>query len=109
MKKILLSLCLSIALIKPLSAQKVAGFFPDWLSNPTAEISRLQLDYLTDIYYAFLFPNTNGNLAPTTPNGLTRTLQPLVTAAHAKGVKVHVSIGGANSSHVLLHLLHVLQ
>ena len=29
---------------------------------------------------------------------LTRTLQPLVTAAHAKGVKVHVSIGGANSS-----------
>lgn len=98
MKNFLLSLCLSIALIKPLSAQKVAGFFPDWLANPTAEISRLQLDYLTDIYYAFLFPNTNGNLAPTTPNGLTRTLQPLVTAAHAKGVKVHVSIGGANSS-----------
>ena len=65
MKNFLLSLCLSIALIKPLSAQKVAGFFPDWLANPTAEISRLQLDYLTDIYYAFLFPNTNGNLAPT--------------------------------------------
>ena len=58
MKNFLLSLCLSIALIKPLSAQKVAGFFPDWLANPTAEISRLQLDYLTDIYYAFLFPNT---------------------------------------------------
>jgi chitinase len=87
-----------MAFLKPISAQKVAGFFPDWLSNPTSEISRLQLDYLTDIYYAFLFPNTNGNLAPTTANGLTRTLQPLVTAAHAKGVKVHVSIGGANSS-----------
>lgn len=98
MKNLLLLFCLSIALIKSLSAQKVAGFFPDWLSNPTAEINRLQLDYLTDIYYAFLFPNTNGNLAPTTANGLTKTLQPLVTAAQAKGVKVHVSIGGANSS-----------
>jgi GH18 family chitinase len=97
-KTLLLALVFSCAPILKSNAGEaiVAGFFPDWVSP--SEINDVQFDKLTDVLYAFLYPNSNGNLLPTTNNGLTNTLAPLVTAAHAQGVRVHVSIGGANSS-----------
>lgn len=75
----------------------VAGFFPDW--EPASKINDVQFDKLTDVLYAFLYPDGTGNLLPTTPGGLTTTLAPLATAAHNAGVRVHVSIGGKNHSY----------
>lgn len=100
MKKLILNPFLAFLMslsFTNLSAQKVAGFFPDWVAN-TSEIDNLQYDKLTDVYYAFLYPTTNGNLLPTTSNGLTRVLSPLAQKCNANGVKIHVSIGGATSS-----------
>lgn len=77
-------------------AQKVAGFYPDW-ESPSL-INSIQYDKLTDIYYAFLYPTANGNLLPTTNNGLTNVLAPLASRCATEGVNIHVSIGGANSS-----------
>jgi hypothetical protein len=75
----------------------VGGFYPDWVSP--SNINSVQFDKLTDVFYAFIAPTNTGQLEPTTPGALTSVLQPLVTAAHNAGTRVHISIGGKNDSY----------
>ncbi len=77
-------------------AQKVAGFFPDWTS--ASNVNTVQYDKLTDVYFAFLKPSTNGTLSTTTSGSANTILSPLAQKCHANGVKIHVSVGGANNS-----------
>ncbi|SFE41014.1 Por secretion system C-terminal sorting domain-containing protein [Chitinophaga sp. CF118] len=70
------------------SAQfKVIGYLPTWGGT----ISNVQFDKLTHINYAFLIPKNDGGYNEPDDPG---RLKALVTAAHAKGVKVIISVGG---------------
>ncbi len=77
----------------------VVGYFPTYNNFPNA-INNMDLSVLTHINVAFLNPDANGNIAM--PNGLAT----VVAAAHAKNVKVNLSIcggsGNANTYHTLL-------
>lgn len=78
----------------------VAGFFPDWISGNTLnnELNRLQYSKLTDVFFAFTYPQTNGTLTTTTANSANVVLKPLSDRCRAAGVKIHISVGGANHS-----------
>jgi GH18 family chitinase/PKD repeat protein len=91
--KIAVVLCFFLSNV---TAQKVAGFFPDWVSSSL--INNVKWNAVTDVLYAFSYPDAAGNLLPTTANGFTNILSPLVTQAHANGKKAHASCGGAASS-----------
>jgi hypothetical protein len=82
-------LLLLIALSSQSFAQdfKVVGYLPTWGGS----VSNVQFDKLTHINYAFLIPTNTGGYNPIEDPG---KLQALVTAAHAKGVKVIISVGG---------------
>jgi chitinase len=70
------------------SAQvKVVGYAPSW----EAPVADVQLARLTHVNYAFLNPN-DGVAAANIPNS--GQLSALVTAAHGRGVKVLLSVGG---------------
>jgi len=66
---------------------KVIGYLPSWAGN----VSDIQFSKLTHVHYAFLIPNSNGSL-----QGIDNVskMQSLVSAAHASGVKVSISVGG---------------
>jgi chitinase len=86
------ALLVAPAVLCTVSAQapfKVIGYVPSW----AGEVSQIDFGRLTHINYAFALPNNNGTLRAI-PN--TAKLQSLVTAAHARGVKVSLSIGGWN-------------
>ena len=71
---------------------KVVGYMPSWAGN--VDPQSVQYSKLTHINYAFLLPNSNGTLQPIENPG---KLQSLVSNAHAKGVKVMISVGGWNN------------
>ena len=76
------------SLITPANAQfKVVGYLPTWAGS----VSNVQFSKLTHVNYAFLIPTSNGGYQPIEDPA---KLQSLVTAAHANGVKVLVSVGG---------------
>ncbi|QIX60226.1 carbohydrate-binding protein [Hymenobacter sp. BT18] len=66
---------------------KVIGYLPSW----TGDVNTVQYDKLTHINYAFLLPNADGSLRPIENPS---KLQSLVATAHARGVKVLISVGG---------------
>jgi chitinase len=66
---------------------KVIGYVPSW----TGDVNAVQYDKLTHINYSFLLPNGDGSLKPIENPA---KLQSLVAAAHTRGVKVLVSVGG---------------
>lgn len=68
---------------------KIIGYTPSW---STVE-STIQYSKLTHINYAFVLPNNDGSLQGLPNPGL---LQTIVSNAHAKNVKVVVSVGGWN-------------
>jgi chitinase len=81
-------LLLFIAVSLQSAAQfKVIGYLPTWGGT----VSKVQYDKLTHINYAFLIPTNTGGYQPLDDPG---RLQSIVTAAHAKGVKVIISVGG---------------
>lgn len=79
-----------------LYAQKVAGFFPDWVAS--SKVNEVQYDKLTDIYFAFMKPATNGTISTTTAGSESKILTPLATNCQKNGVRLHLSVGGANHS-----------
>jgi chitinase len=94
-KKILLSLVLiigSAALLTTRAEFKIIGYVVDWSGDQSGS---LQFDKMTHVNYAFVTVanNTGGISSPN--DGLMRNL---VTAAHAKGVKVMASIGGGGGN-----------
>jgi hypothetical protein len=71
------------------SGFKIVGYFTSW----SGVLSEIQLDKLTHVNYAFILPNGDGSLQALPNPSL---LQSLVSAAHARGVKVLISVGGWN-------------
>lgn len=90
---VLLAFLISVAPQAPARALpagfKIVGYFTSW----SGVISEIQLDKLTHVNYAFILPNSDGSLQAL-PNP--STLNSLVSAAHARGVKVLISVGGWN-------------
>lgn len=74
----------------------VSAYYPDWVSDslPPESIDMTRFDWID---FAFALPDQNFNLGwddPSVPGILSR----LVTAAHSKGTKVKLSIGGWTGS-----------
>ena len=70
---------------------KIVGYLPSWQGT----VAELPLDKLTHVNYAFAVPNDSGDgtLRPLENPG---KLSQLVAAAHARGVKVLLAVGGWN-------------
>lgn len=78
------------------SDYKVIGYFADWTSNANSMLDNINYDALTHINYAFAIPNQgNGYISV----GNSALLKKMVTKAHAAGVKVNLSLGGASASY----------
>lgn len=75
------------------SQQRIVGYYASWHSG-ILPASAVQYSHLTHILVAFSFPNSDGSL--TNDPGI--PFATLVQAAHAQGVKVLISLGGAGSS-----------
>lgn len=70
---------------------KVIGYLPSW----SGAVNDIQFDKLTHVNYAFLLPTSTGGYQPI--EGASK-LSSLVSAAHAKGVKVLISVGGGGDA-----------
>jgi len=87
-KRSVMLLVLILGIIGQNFAQfRVIGYLPSW----AGAVSDIQFSKLTNINYAFLIPNSDGSLQ--TIDNLSK-MQSLVSAAHAAGVKVQISVGG---------------
>ena len=82
------------------SENRIFGFLGDWqnsyhYNSPTGN----QYDYMTDVVFSFILPQPDGSFAfDIQETTWYSRLNNLVTNAHNKGVKVHVSAGGWGSS-----------
>lgn len=92
MKRITTLLCALVLVASTTMAQRVGGFFPNWV-NPNL-VDNVQWDYITDTYYAFAQPTDNGGVDIGNTNAR-NVLTRLSATARLEGVKVHVSFGGA--------------
>lgn len=70
---------------------KVVGYAPSWSIN----VSTIKYDLYTHINYAFVLPSDGNGGLGSVPSA--SKLNSIVTGAHAKGVKVCISIGGWNN------------
>ncbi|HXA01594.1 MAG TPA: glycosyl hydrolase family 18 protein [Cytophagaceae bacterium] len=108
MKKIIFThhvkaIALSVMLfISPtmMQAQKVVGYLASWNNFPNI-IYNIDLTKLTNINIAFANPDYSGVLGGIDPGSIAT----VVNAAHAKNVKVAMSIGGANASGAVYNAL----
>ena len=86
--------------------KKIAGFFPDY---STTNVNNIQYSNLTDILFAFVFPNASGVIyshdnnyydvvAYNTGSRVNTKVPSLVQLAHGNNVKVHLAVGGHNMS-----------
>ncbi len=96
-----MTLCLAFFLTLGANAGnlKVTGYFPSY--RATTNVSA-QCDYLTDIIYSFINPNTTGNLIKTNTDatfGFDANKFIIVRdAAAAKGTNLWLALGGADDS-----------
>lgn len=67
---------------------KIVGYYPSWEPD---RIKDIQYDHLTHINYAFAIPQNDGTLRPLENP---EAAQKIIKAAHKKGVKVLIAIGG---------------
>lgn len=68
---------------------KVVGYYSGDLFKE--DVSKLQTDKLTHVFYAFLIPREDGSLIPLKEEQL---LRDVVTKAHGDGAEVYISVGG---------------
>ena len=73
------------------------GYYPNWAHYSGYTAANIPYEYLTHILYAFYITDASGNLANSDPPD-EENFRDLVKRAHAKGVKVLLSIGGAGQS-----------
>ena len=74
----------------------VVGYAPSWNSNPNYVIDLSAIPYgdITHIYDAFAIVTGAASVSFTRPAGL------IVREAHAQGVRVYLSVGGASTNNV---------
>ena len=91
---ILVILMFALSADEAFSADKlVVGYYPSWTKS-TLPYTAMKFENLTHIAYAFLIPAADGSVS--IPAGF---LYPeMVQAAHQKGVKVVISLGGWGQS-----------
>lgn len=77
----------------PSSSKRMVGYLPDWDGDYSTWAGQLGWGNLTHLNLAFGNPNSSG---VTTLGQSSGSINTLVSAAHSKGVKVLVSIGGAS-------------
>ncbi|MDB5255912.1 MAG: chiA1 3 [Chitinophagaceae bacterium] len=75
---------------------KVIGYYPTYAGGYPNGVNNLDLAKITHLYIAFANPDGAGNLVPS--YGTTANITTVVNAAHAKNVKVFMSIGGGGAS-----------
>src|ERR1035437_1212855 len=93
MKSLLL---LALALCaRVVSAATVVAYIPDW--DPTFTWRSIDYTQVTHLDWAFVTPDTNGKLSALDRANVLR-LDSITSTAHAAGVKVLVSLGGADGS-----------
>ncbi|MBX0288926.1 carbohydrate-binding protein [Hymenobacter sp. HSC-4F20] len=90
LKRALVALLLLLASAPVFAQFRVIGYVPSW----AGDVNAVQYSKLTHINYAFLLPTATGGLQPIENPA---KLQSLVSAAHANGVKVLISVGGWNN------------
>ncbi|THG95934.1 hypothetical protein EW145_g7877 [Phellinidium pouzarii] len=75
----------------------VSAYYPDWVVStlPPEKIDMTRFDWID---YAFVTPDQNFDLQWDDPSSSPGILTRLVSAAHAKGTKVKLSIGGWDGS-----------
>lgn len=78
----------------------VMAFYPSWKVGEMP-VASIPWDKITHINYSFATPEEDGDLNTSDVDGNIATL---VSAAHAKGVKVYLSIGGAGGSEPFITL-----
>lgn len=67
---------------------KIVGYYPSWEPD---KIKDIQYDHLTHINYAFAIPQNDGSVLPLeNPEAAKK----IIKAAHKKGVKVLIAVGG---------------
>ncbi|MBK7711982.1 MAG: glycoside hydrolase family 18 protein [Bacteroidales bacterium] len=72
---------------------QVVGFYPSWTTGEMP-VRDIPWEKLTRVVYAFAEPNADGTI---NTSGLTG-IQQLADSAHANGVEIYFSIGGAEAS-----------
>lgn len=72
---------------------QVVGFYPSWTSG-VMSVQDIPWDKLTRIVYAFAEPNADGTINISELTGIHQ----LADSAHAHGVEIYFSIGGAEAS-----------
>lgn len=72
----------------------ITAFYPSWKKS-ILPIPNIRWESLTHIIYSFALPVEGGELNTSDLDG---SIDQLVAAAHEHGVKVYISIGGANGS-----------
>lgn len=100
MKKIL-SIVLIAVTLQTVSAQKVITFFGDWhyWQNRDFIKNGIQYDYLTDVVLSFALPQVDGSLRVS--GDFYTQLAALRDELHARGKKIHYSVGGYTATHEL--------
>jgi hypothetical protein len=83
-------LCLSV---NSFAQTRVVAYIPTWINFPGI-VNTADLTKVTHLNIAFANPNTSGTLSGVSAGNITT----VVNAAHAKNVKVLISIGGAGAS-----------
>ena len=75
----------------------LSAYYPDWVASDLApeKIDMTRFDWID---YAFAIPDKNFNLVWDDPDSSPDILNRLVSAAHSKGTKVKLSIGGWDGS-----------
>jgi len=73
------------------AANTVVGYVPDW--NPAFTWRNIDYSQVTDLAWAFVTPDSNGNLSVIGPANIAK-LDSIVAEAHVSGVKVIASLGG---------------
>jgi chitinase len=92
---VLLSVSSSVAQSKASSATyKVVTYLPTWKGGFPASVNSFNVGKVTHICIAFANPDASGNLIVT--DNQQSGVATVVNAAHAKGTKVMISIGGWN-------------
>ncbi|HSQ42543.1 MAG TPA: glycosyl hydrolase family 18 protein, partial [Fibrobacteraceae bacterium] len=79
---------------------QVIGYFPDWgqWNSPAYNWDDIDFAAVSHVAWAFLYPDSEGNLIGLDTAENSGPLDSLISRAHENGVKVILSLGGSDGS-----------